>query len=188
MDKHQEDLILIEKVLRGDESQFRTLVEKHQDYAYTIAYKILNNNQDAEEASQDAFIKAFHALKNFNREAKFTTWFYRIVFNTAVTYKRKQRHDVSDIDNLRDMAGADSAGNLQSDERRKYINEGISQLLPADATVITLFYLKEFSLEEISEITGMKINAIKIKLFRARKRLADRMTRILSTETKSLYG
>lgn len=188
MDVHQEDLELIDKILNGDDSNYKVIVEKHQDYAYTIAYRILNNQQEAEEATQDSFIKAFHALKKFNRESKFTTWLYRIVFNTAITYKRKQKTNVSSIDDTRlsETMERKDKDQLELSDKKRFIEKAMEQLLPADSTVLTLFYLKEFSMEEISKITGLKTNAIKVKLHRARKRLADELSGILRSETSSI--
>ena len=72
-------------------SAYRDLVHRHKDFAFTVAYRILNHREEAEEAAQDAFMQAFAALKDFNQTAKFTTWFYRIVFNAALGAKRRQK-------------------------------------------------------------------------------------------------
>jgi len=127
-------------------------------------------------------------LKRFNREAKFSTWLYRIAFNTAITYKRKQKKQFSNIEDTKvdETIGDEIKDNVNTSDQQKFINKALQKLLPADVTVITLFYFKEFSLEEISNVTGMKINAIKVKLFRARKRLADELSRILAHETQTL--
>jgi len=180
---NEEDLFLIDTILEGDDSVYTKLVDKYKDYAYTIANRIMNSHEDAEEVAQDTFIKAFHGLKNFNRDSKFSTWLYRIVFNTAISYKRKKRIRLENIDdNINDMYGTKDIDITEYSDKKNYINK----MLPADATVINLFYLKEFSLEEVGDITGMKINAVKIKLFRARKRMADELRTLLKSEATSL--
>jgi RNA polymerase sigma factor (sigma-70 family) len=78
----------IEKILAGEQYIYAELVDKYKSYAYTIAQKILQNKPEAEEATQDAFIKAYHHLAGFNRQAKFSTWLYRIVFNTAAAISK----------------------------------------------------------------------------------------------------
>jgi len=187
VNENEEDLILIDTILNGDDSVFTNLVDKYKDYAYTIAVKIMNSHEDAEEVAQDTFIKAFHGLKNFNRESKFSTWLYRIAFNTAISYKRKKRVRLESIDdNINEMFGAKDIDMTEFGDKKKFINSALDKMLPADATVINLFYLKEFSLEEIGNITGMKINAVKIKLFRARKRMADELRTMLKSEATSL--
>ncbi|MFM7853064.1 MAG: sigma-70 family RNA polymerase sigma factor, partial [Flammeovirgaceae bacterium] len=82
---------LINGVRAGDKLAYRDLVDHYKAYAYTIAMKVLNQRAEAEEAAQDAFIKAYQNMGAFKGEAKFSTWLYRIVFNTAISYKRKSK-------------------------------------------------------------------------------------------------
>jgi RNA polymerase sigma-70 factor (ECF subfamily) len=177
----------IERVLRGDTTAFRELVNRHKDYAFTLAFRILNSREDAEEAAQDAFVRAFNGLATFNREAKFTTWLYRIVVNCALTVQQRRKMQTEDIDNARILRGGnDSTDNLKHKEQKYYIQKALKLLSPDDVTMITLFYLKENSLEEIAEIVGIETNTVKVKLHRARKRLADVMQQILKGEAKNL--
>src|SRR6187431_3561703 len=91
---------LLDRILAGDQQVYADLVDKHKSYAYTIALKILQNRPEAEEAAQDAFIKAYHHLSSFNRQSKFSTWLYRITFNTAISYKRKRKASFQSIENV----------------------------------------------------------------------------------------
>jgi RNA polymerase sigma factor (sigma-70 family) len=185
--KADSDYVLIDKILRGDVFASRTLVERHKDYAFTIAYRILNIREEAEEAAQDAFVKAFNAFSNFNREAKFTTWFYRIVVNAALSIQQKKKLATQDIETAYNVSSNDSTKNhLKNNEQRYYIEQALKQLSPDDVTMITLFYLKELSIEEIADILTIETNTIKVKLHRARKRLADVMQEMLKGETQSL--
>jgi RNA polymerase sigma factor (sigma-70 family) len=185
----------IERVLRGDSTAFRELVNRHKDYAFTLAYRILNSREDAEEAAQDAFVRAYNALASFNREAKFTTWFYRIVVNCALTVQQRRKSKTVDIDDAKilmahpDIVGRganDTTNAMKQQEQKFYIQKALKLLSPDDVTMITLFYLKENSLEEIAETVGIETNTVKVKLHRARKRLADAMQNILKGEVKSL--
>jgi RNA polymerase sigma factor (sigma-70 family) len=184
------DLLLIDRILRGETPAYRELVNRHKDYAFTIAYRILNSREDAEEAAQDAFVRAFNGLQNFNREAKFTTWFYRVVMNAALTIQQKKKLATEDIDNIHTnslvLRGGDYADTMKRKEQQYYIKEALKLLSPDDVTMITLFYLKEQSLEEIADIVGIETNTVKVKLHRARKRLADVMQDMLKGETQSL--
>ena len=176
--------------MAGDASGYRTLAQRHKDYAFTLAYRIVGNREDAEEIAQDAFVQAFGALGTFNREAKFTTWFYRIVFNAAAGFKRKQRMYSEDIETSAEaqrIAAHTPSESLNIEEQRRFLHLALRQLLPDDATILTLFYLKEQTLEEIASIVGLSAETVKVKLHRARKRLADEMQRLLKHETKSLY-
>lgn len=177
----------IERILKGDSTAFRELVNRHKDYAFTLAYRILNSREDAEEAAQDAFVRAYNALASFNREAKFTTWLYRIVVNCALTVQQRRKMQTEDIDDAKILRGAnDTTDALKQKEQKFYIQKALKLLSPDDVTMITLFYLKENSLEEIAEIVGIETNTVKVKLHRARKRLGDAMQNILKGEAKNL--
>ena len=184
------DNSIIERILSGDKSGYRDLANRHKDYAFTVAYKIAGTREDAEEIAQDAFIQAFQALPTFNQEAKFTTWFYRIVFNAALMFKRKNRIQAEDIElsQSAQYVEADADKNLKITEQRQYIQKAFNHLSPDDVTMITLFYLKEQSLEEIAQVVGISAETVKVKLCRARKRLAETMSKMLGKEVKTLIG
>ena len=180
------DHVLIDKILAGEQGLYAVLVNKHKSYAFTIAQKILQNRPEAEEASQDAFIKAYHHLKGFNRESKFSTWLYRIVFNTAISYKRRNRQQFQSIETTMIEYHQEADGMLEKTDKKKYLYLALARLNEADRTALTLFYLEEFSLEEIAEITGMQSNTAKVRIHRARQRLADELKSILKQEALTL--
>ena len=188
MNQSAADLLLVNQVLNGDMSSFEELVTRHKDYAFSIALKILGNTMDAEEVAHDAFVKAFNSLQNFNQTAKFTTWLYRIVFNSAISRKRKYVAKVDDLDEVHSLASSESTPdqNLENEQRIIYVNKAISMLQPIDATIISLFYLKQMNLDEIGKIVGLKSNAVKVKLHRARKRLATELGKVLNHEAEFL--
>jgi RNA polymerase sigma factor (sigma-70 family) len=187
------DIQLIERILRGETAAYRALVNRHKDYAFTIAYRLLNNREEAEEAAQDGFVRAFNGLANFNREAKFTTWFYRVVVNAALTIQQKKKRPTEDLENAKNipygsqvLRGSEEKNIFKQKEQRYYIDLALKQLSLDDVVIITLFYLKEQSLEEIAEICQIEANSVKVKLHRARKRLAEVMQNLLKGEEKSL--
>ena len=178
----QEEYSLIDRIVAGEEALYATLVNKYKSYAYTIAFKVVENRAEAEEVAQDGFIKAFHYLKKFNREAKFSTWLYRIVFNQAISYKRKNRQQFESIENsiveYSDRADSD----LMKDDKRVFLSQAMEKLSDADRIAVQLFYLKEYSLEETAEMLGQNINTLKVRVHRARQRLADELKKILKEE------
>ena len=183
----------IERILRGDTVAFRELVNRHKDFAFTLAYRILNSREDAEEAAQDAFVRAYNGLVTFNREAKFTTWLYRIVVNCSLTVQQRRKKPTEDIENANVISkyeatkrANDTSDSLKNKEQKFYIQKALKLLSPDDVTMITLFYLKENSLEEIAETVGIETNTVKVKLHRARKRLAEAMQNLLKGEAKNL--
>jgi len=187
---NQQDINILNRIRTGDKAAFKELINRHKDYAFTVAYRILNNREDAEEVAQDAFMQAFGALKSFNAESKFTTWFYRIVFNAALMQKRKNKVMLIDIETSSEAFqvshSSDSAVDLQKNERKNAIQKALQNLSADDTTMITLFYLKELSLEEIAEITKISAKTAKVKIHRARKRFSEEMKKLLKDEVKSL--
>lgn len=186
MHRDKDDLKLIDRILAGEQNVYAQLVERYKNYAFAIALRIVQSRPDAEEAAQDAFIKAYHNLTRFNREAKFSTWLYRIVFNTAVSYRRKQKNVFQSIENTIIAHDQDSEKIMEKKDKSRFLQMGLEKLNEADRVAITLFYLKEMSLEEIGNITGMMPNTVKVRIHRARLRLADEMKNILRLEALSL--
>lgn len=190
MNDNQKDINLLNRIRTGDKSAYAALINRHKDYAFTVAYRILNSREDAEEVAQDAFMQVFGALQSFNAESKFTTWFYRIIFNAALMQKRKNRVESVDIETSSEAFlvshSSDSAEDLRKNERKSAIQKALQNLSADDSMMITLFYLKELSLEEIAEITKISAETAKVKIHRARKRLAEEMKRLLKDEVKTL--
>jgi RNA polymerase sigma factor (sigma-70 family) len=180
------DFVLIDRILSGDSSVYAGFVDRYQRYVFTIVSKILPVRGEAEEATQDTFIKAFQALKAFNRESKFSTWLYRIAFNTAVSYSRKQRKGQVSIEKAVIVHAHEGEGQLERNDKKKYLDAALGKLNEADRTALTLFYLQELSLEEISDITGMQANTAKVRLHRARLRMAEELKNILHREALTL--
>lgn len=186
MPRDNEDLTLIDRILAGEQNAYAQLVERYKNYAFAIAFRILQSRPDAEEAAQDAFIKAYHNLSRFNREAKFSTWLYRIVFNTAVSYRRKHKTVFQSIENTIVEYDQDAEKMMEKKDKSRYLQMGLEKLNDADRIAITLFYLKEMSLEEIGAVTGMLPNTVKVRIHRARLRLAEEMKNILRLEAFTL--
>lgn len=186
------DIELIDQVLAGNQSAYADLVKRHQRFVFTLAMRFAKGREDAEEIAQDCFIKAYRSLSTFQRQAKFSTWLYSIVYTTAMTFLRKKRMDTDSIDDegtliqIENQSSAYDVNNAENKSRSYYLNQAIEQLLPDDATIITMFYKGEQSLEEIGQALGMETNTVKVKLFRARQRLKEKLERNLKHEAKEL--
>jgi RNA polymerase sigma factor (sigma-70 family) len=170
-----DDTYYINKVLRGNVNNFSHLVEKHKRMAYTLALRLVNSPEDAEEIAQDAFVKAFQSLKDFKGESKFSTWLYKIVYHVAISKLRKKQLETYSInDDFRnfDVTETDHFLNQMSIEEQNMLVRTAIEKLPADErAIITLYYLNENSVKEITSITSDSESNVKIKLYRARKRL-----------------
>jgi RNA polymerase sigma factor (sigma-70 family) len=183
---NEADLQLIDRILAGEQALYATLVDRYKNFAFTIAQKILQNRPEAEEAAQDAFIKAYHHLAGFNRQSKFSTWLYRIAFNTAISYKRKHRYSFESIENTVIEYSQEGDAMLEKSDKQRYLNLALARLNEADRTALTLFYLQEFSLEEIAEIMSTQANTIKVRIHRARQRVAEELKILLQKEALTL--
>ncbi len=186
------DIELIDQVLAGNQSAYADLVKRHQRFVFTLALRFAKRREDAEEIAQDCFIKAYRSLPSFQRQSKFSTWLYSIVYTTAMTFLRKKRVDTDSIDDentyiqVESQSSSYDVNNAENRSRSFYLNQAIEQLLPDDATIITLFYKGEQSLEEIGQTLGIEANTVKVKLFRARQRLKEKLERNLKHEAKEL--
>lgn len=186
------DIELIEQTLGGNQSAYADLVKRHQRFVFTLALRFAKGREDAEEIAQDCFIKAYRSLSSFQQQSKFSTWLYSIVYTTAMTFLRKKRIDTSSIDDdesyiqIENKPSGYDEYNVENKSRSYYINQAIEQLLPDDATIITMFYKGEQSLEEIAQAMGIEANTVKVKLFRARQRLKERLERNLKHEVNEL--
>ncbi|NER12199.1 sigma-70 family RNA polymerase sigma factor [Leptobacterium flavescens] len=172
----QPDHYYINRVLEGEVNAFSFLVEKYQNMVFTIALKLMKEREEAEDVAQEAFIKCFQSLKKFKGQSKFSTWLYRISYNHCLDkLKEKKRYVRSDhIDEVNESqidAETDAFYALEQKERKEYIEKALKKLSEDDQLLMTLYYYEELSLKEISEITGIKANNIKIKLYRSRNKL-----------------
>jgi RNA polymerase sigma factor (sigma-70 family) len=171
------DETLIQQALNGRQMAFGMLVKRYEQYVFTIALRMMKNRENAHEVAQDSFLRAFRYLPEFRGEAKFSTWLYKIVYTTALNRLRKENPDIVSLDDderpvkFRHASSADASEKIEKEERNSLINKAISMLSPDDASVITLFYLYEHSLEEICHITDLSMTNAKTKLCRARQRL-----------------
>ena len=186
--KEQDDIFHVQRVLAGNTAAFAVLVEKHSEMAFTIANKIVRSREDAEEIAQDAFIKAFQSLRSFKGDSKFSTWLYRIVYNAAISHTRRKKQDFTQLDErvVSDTTEDEIFENLDTlnaEQQSKLVNEAINKLPADESAIVTLFYLKENTIDDISQITGLSVSNVKVKLFRIRKKLHDELQMTMKLES-----
>lgn len=173
-----DEKLQIKKVLKGDTSAFAYFVDTYQDMAITIAFRICGNKQDAEDIVQNAYVKAFHNLHTFRTDSKFSTWLYRIVYNTALTHISSSGFntefvDYQHMDTESSFSEWDTLERINEQEQKAVINETLEKMPKDESLLLTLYYLEENSIKDIVLITGLGESNIKVKLHRARKRFAD---------------
>jgi RNA polymerase sigma-70 factor (ECF subfamily) len=186
-----DDQHLIAATLRGDQASYRLLVEQYQNFVFTVAFKILRNREEAEEAAQDAFLKAYRALAGFEQRSKFSTWLYQIAWRAAIDRQRLKKLDKQSIDDEKSYLqisdpGLSPSELLQQKNTKKLVQQALDSLKPEDASLLALYYLQEQTVKEISAITGLTESNVKVKLFRLRDSLKNTLGKQLKNEVKDL--
>lgn len=183
----------INQVIEGNSNAFAVLVNQYKDLVFTLANKMLKNKEEAEEVAQDTFIKIFNSLNKFKGESKFSTWIYKITYNTCLDRLKKSKkeksviyiedfnaHQIKEIENILDT--------IDEKEKIQKIQECL-QLLPSEeAFLLTLYYFDDQTIDEIAKVIDCNSNNVKIKLFRSRKKLASILKEQLEPEILSHYG
>ncbi len=187
---YKEDSYL-KKAVQGDRTALEYLVKTYGDLAYTIALRITRNRQDSEEIVQDSFMKAISSLNTFRGSSKFSTWFYRIVYNTAISRKNKKSRSIVDSDYQQDSAkikGTTNIGlnNLIQADKEKYLAFALKKLSADDQIIFTMYYSTGLPLAEIGEILNMDKSALKMRLHRGRITLKKALESMLGNERNDL--
>jgi len=169
-------LYYIDQVLRGNTNAYTYIIDHHKDKAFNLAFRICCNREDAEEIAQDSFLKAYRALGSFKRKSSFSTWLYRIVYNTAVSFVRVNKQVILSLEDFpadaKDFIGTGiSEEEADTEYRRSLINFAFQKISEEERSLITLHYYEDMSTGEISEVTGISKSNVKVKLFRARQKM-----------------
>jgi RNA polymerase sigma-70 factor, ECF subfamily len=177
-----QDQTILEQVRRGETRSFGVLVDRHKDRALTLALRLLGDRGEAEELVQDAFLRAYRNLDQFRGDARFSTWFYRILYNlcmTRVTRRRPPAEPLDGLDERRlDVAPGEASAleRLEEEELHTMLAEGIAGLPERYRAVVTLFYVQEMNLDEVARVLDLPAGTVKTHLFRARALLKTRLT------------
>jgi RNA polymerase sigma-70 factor (ECF subfamily) len=191
--KVNEEQVWLDKARRGDKSAFGKIVEVYQGPVYNLAYRMLNNSGEAEEAAQEAFIRAYTRLDSYNQNHKFSTWLLSITSNYCIDLIRKRRAILLSIDeplpphpSLMSERSSGPEPQLVQNEQQKMVQMLLAELAPEYREAVVLRYWHELSYDEIAEMMDTTVSAIKSRLFRARKQLAEvGMAAGLHTEAES---
>lgn len=170
------DTYYIQRIQAGDVTCFACLLDKYSLPIHSLILKVVRNREDAEELAQDTFMKVFKHIASFKGDCSFSTWIYRIAYNTAISSVRKKKHEFLAIeDTMLDHVSEEDITNLfglaTDEERIQKLEAALERLPPDERALILLFYWKEKTVEELVTITGLTQSNIKVKLHRIRKKL-----------------
>ena len=170
----ESDKVHIEKVLSGDKDAFRYFIKTYQEMAYSIAISMVKNEFNANDVVQNSFIRAYKGLNTYKADAKFSTWFYKIVVNEALKFLKKNKRSqefVTFMDNPIDYSNTfnEAVNDFELADKKMEIEKTMNLMKPKEALLLKLHYLHEESIIEIEKITGFTKSNIKVLLHRARK-------------------
>ena len=175
---------LVRRAQKGDKVAFETLVQRHQHRVFAVARGILKRQEDVEDIAQQVFVKAYFSLKRFDQRAAFSTWLYKITVNECwdVLRKRKARPLVYEADFSEEQSRQYTAPEREASKApdasermalREQLENMLSQLDKRDRAMLVLKEVEGFSVEEIAESMGLNANTVKVRLFRARRRIVQ---------------
>jgi RNA polymerase sigma-70 factor (ECF subfamily) len=170
-----EDQLFITQVLAGNTAAFEHLVRKYQDMVFTLAVRVLNHHEEAEEVAQDVFVKVFHSLSGFQQKSNFKTWIYRITCNESINRLRSKKNKISMVNLEEGLTSGfyDQNQNLETDEEKKIVQQALLTLSETERVMVTLYYYDDMSIKDIATITEMTETNVKTKLFRSRQKLYE---------------
>jgi RNA polymerase sigma-70 factor (ECF subfamily) len=184
----EEEILLIKRILSGESHLYKELVERHSSNIYNLVLGVVSRKEDAEEVSQDVFVKAFFSLKSFRGECSFSTWVYRIAYNMAISCTRRKKRSYVPIDlNNSQIFSDDNSVYEKSNEREimySILQKALLQLDAKDRFLILSFYMNEKTIKELVVITGMSESNVKVRLHRVKKQLNV----IMNENREVVYG
>lgn len=175
------DIEIIERILKGNANAYTLLVDKYKKYVFTIAYRYTKNREDAEDVSQEIFIKIYKHLGSYKGEAKFSTWIYTIITTSCISFLRKKKILIAttedyELENAQvDIHSNVTNKNIEEREKFNHLQNAIKLLEEEDALILTLFYQFDSSIQDLASILKIEPNNAKVKLHRARLKLKQKI-------------
>lgn len=179
------DHTLVARVCAGEREVFAQLVERYKARIFHTTLRLLRNREEAEEAAQDVFVRAYRGLAKFREDASFSTWLYRICYNVCLSYldrKKPRRAELSELEFHRAPEKETPEYQFERREFRLQMERAMAALPPKQSSALVLYHTQQLSYQEIAEIMDEPINSVKTHLFRARAKLRARLLQTLPQE------
>jgi len=184
---------LVERVRQGQSDAYRTLVERHKSYIYTVVYRMVEHRETAEDLTQDVFVKLFRSLAYFRGDAKFTTWLYRMTVNLVTDYRRSQKRKPYEVllDKVKGWFAEpreqpEAAALLKDDQQR--MQAALAALPDKYRLILYLYHYRQLSYQEISAAAGLPVKTVETRLYRGKALLKDKWLEVNSHETEQSPG
>ena len=174
---------LIQRAQKGGQDAFAALVDEHQRYVYNLALRVVKDENEALDLTQETFVRAWMALPNFKGQSQFRTWLYRIVTNLCYNRLPNLRRSLNDLGDevMEDIPEANfnsPASEFESNETRQHLYEAINALDTNYQLLITLRYQHELSYDEIASTLNLPLGTVKTGIFRAKEQLRKSLSRL----------
>ena len=173
-----DDKEIVRRIKEGDTEGFAMLVDRHGSQVFSLILRIVGSREDAEELTQDVFMKVFDSLENYRGESAFSTWLYKVAYNRAVSGTRKKKHElpVADETIFRETDAHDDIYDMDREKKFEQIEHALAKLPARERTLMEMYYYQDKNVEELAYITGMSTSNVKVKLFRIRRKIFDDIT------------
>ncbi len=168
------DKEILLRASRGEMQAVEQVYQASSSFVYNVAYRVVNNREDALEVAQDVFLTIHHKLKGFRFESSFKTWVYRITANTAINFAKKHSKikTVAFEESFGDGAVEEEAGaNIDQEHQSQVVEQLLSQLNPDQRACVVLRDMQDLSYEEIAQTLNINVNTVRSRLKRAREKL-----------------
>mgnify|MGYP001217451615 CR=1 FL=1 len=176
----QSDAEIIERILEGDIERYRDLIQRYQHMIYAFIYRMVNNRTDAEDLTQEVFVKAYEKLSTFRGESQFSSWLHTLARNKTIDFLRRRKFHDSDeqLANVPSKSRDESPQEvLLGKERRREIEEAFNMLSESYREVIVLRCTHEYPFEKIASLLGIAESTARVRYLRARQELAKLLSR-----------
>jgi RNA polymerase sigma-70 factor, ECF subfamily len=187
------DQEIVDAIRAGNTRRYAALVDRHKDRALTLALRLVGDREEAEELVQDGFLRAYDSLGQFRGDARFGTWFYRILYNLCMTRVTRRRDSPRSLDGPgnelpeKNFLASEEPGaleRLEETEMQNLLSAEVARLPENFRIAVTLFYVQELSYEEMAGVTGLPLGTIKTNLFRGRTLLRKNILTRLKDEVR----
>jgi RNA polymerase sigma-70 factor (ECF subfamily) len=170
------DQYYVQRIQAGDTACFACLLDKYSGQVHNLVLRVVGNREDAEELTQDVFMKVYRGIPSFKGESSLSTWIYRIAYNTAISATRRKKQtflavEEAQISNVSEEEVATALGYTGPSEQVARLETALELLPPDERGIILLYYMQDKTVDEVAGITGWSVSNVKTKLFRIRKKL-----------------
>jgi RNA polymerase sigma-70 factor (ECF subfamily) len=180
-------MLRIQRAKAGDKSAFAGIVSDYRDMIFTLVVKIVENREDAEDITQEIFIKLYKTIEQFREDSGFSTWLYRIAYNTTLSELRKRKLYFTSIEDHLTPGNEpfdDKSPEEETELKLQYLSKALKSLPASENFILTLHYLDEQSTEAIAKICNLSVANVKVKLHRIRKKLASEIKKMMQHENE----